>query len=135
MSAEWTIVDRRQKSRHQHDTVAVPKAPYIVANYSAKPVAPHSRKLPALITDKIVLNSYTPTVRQALQPIIVRLEKVYDTLLQSHFLQQFEQALKYVEAQELFQLPEQQAHTTFCWRHIRQLKIYGLGSPCSRGMH
>ena len=135
MSAEWTVVDRRQKSRPRLDTAAVPKTPHLVASSSAKPVAPLSWKLPALVVDDIVLNSYPPTVRQALQPIIFRLQKCYDTLLQSNFLQQFEQALKYVEAQELFQLPEKQAHTTFCWRHIHRLQVYGLGSPSSRGMH
>ena len=134
MSAEWTVVDRRQKHRHQHGAVVVPRSAHVVASSSPRRLAPSSQKHQGLFVDEFVLDSCTPTVRQALQPIIVRLQKCYDTLLQSDFLRQFEQALKYVEAQELIQLPEEQIQTAFCWKHIRQLQVYGLGSPSSRGM-
>lgn len=127
---DWQVVERRRKgTRREVSAANVRELSDAFDTALTLHSAPRLKSGSTLQLDQLILQSYSSDVKAALAPLIQKLQKSYATLLASEFLRRFERTLDYVEAQELFQLPEQQAHNTFNMTHAHHLVVYGLSSP------
>ena len=127
---DWQVVERRRKGTRREVAAAnVLELPDAFDTALTLRSARCLKSESTLQLDQLILQSYSSDVKSALAPLIQKLRKSYATLLASEFLRRFERTLDYVEAQELFQLPEQQAQNTFNMTHAHHLVVYGLSSP------